>query len=410
MNVSFETKEVRINGNVRHIMLQADDKELSALIALANVLLLSPGLAQFARNLIALVQSKRTVSMYELVETLANIGIQNPSSVNTNINQLLQILPQLQSGLMVNPEFNGSFEDSVEISIFRLFNVGIVHGWMVDGSSGADPMAYDHVSKYSYQEAQRALVQSYELQGVDPQTMAPQERAICEDAVYLKSFLARSASQFTEYGLTHLREILVERSFAVLFRNEHFYTLYKNGGELYTLVSDREHSFNSEVVWKSLKSVNGSQDAYNTGSFIPVTVTANAQPAPRGAPQRQSVSNPFGDDANENNTNVNNIAPQQSAPQQQMDDDEELARALQEEEDRAAADRLQGIALLQQQQQQGNQSTGQQKEKRKSKRMSIFHKNKSNNEHEESNADFATNGQPGQSGKQKKRKKSCVIM
>lgn len=411
MNVSFETKEVRINGNVAHILLQADDKEPSALIALANVLLLSPGLAMFARNLIALVQSRRTVAMSELVETLANIGIQNPSSVNTNINQLLQILPQLQSGLMVNPEFNGSFEDSVEISIFRLFNVGIVHGWMVDGSSGADPVAYDHVSKYSYQEAQRALVQSYDLQGVDPQTMAPQEREICDDAVYLKSFLARSASQFTEYGLTHLREILVERSFAVLYRNEHFYTLYKNGGELYTLVSDRAHSYNSEVVWKSLKSVNGSQDAYNTGSFIPVTVSANAQPASNGRDaQRQSVSNPFGDQAHDDSYNGNNIAPQQSAPeQQQMDDDEELARALQEEEDRAAADRLQGIALMQQQ---GQAAATQKKEKRKSKRMSIFHKNKSNDDsvHGATNGVAAENGQVGPNGKQKKRKKSCIIM
>ncbi|SMN18999.1 similar to Saccharomyces cerevisiae YGL082W Putative protein of unknown function [Maudiozyma saulgeensis] len=414
MNVTFETKEVNVNGNRHYILLQTNDEEPSALVALTNVLLLSPSLSNFAHNLINLVGSRRSVGMYELVETLANIGIQNPNGINTNINQLLQILPQLQNGLMVNPEFNGSFDDSVEISIFRLYSVGIVHGWIFD--SRADPMASEHVSKYSYQEAQRAIVQSYDLKKLEQQRPLNQEqRGIIEDATYLKSFLARSASQFTEYGLEHLKELLVERSFAVLYRNEHFFTLYKNNGELYTLVSDYAHKLNNDVVWKSLKSVNGSQDTYQTGSFIPATIN-NVTSTP---PLTNEISNPFGDedhpnDGAANDGNMSNL-PQSNVPEAgQIQDDEELARMLQEEEDRAAADRMQGIALIQaNSQQQQRQKKADQK---KSKRKSFFlggKKDRSNNNdtNVENNATADGSNNPGiRENKKHKKKKSCIIM
>lgn len=421
MNVSFETKEVNINGNRHYILLQANDEEPSALVALSNVLLLSPSLSNFARNLIQLVGSRRSVAMYELVETLANIGIQNPNGINTNINQLLQILPQLQNGLMVNPEFNGSFEDSVEISIFRLYSVGIVHGWIFDGRG--DPRASEHVSKYSYQEAQRVIVQSYDLKDLaQQQQLTSDQEAIVEDASYLKSFLARSATQFTEYGLEHLKQLLVERSYAVLYRNEHFYTLYKSNGELYTLVTDRAYKSNSEVVWKSLKSVNGSQDTYQTGTFIAVNPNDLTQNVPNSnlANENSRVSNPFGDEQHPNdgatyNGNMTHL-PQQTtnATQEQVEDDEELARMLQEEEDRVAADRLQGIALMQANQQQKQQK----QQQKKSKRKSFFlggGKKKGNEQRGNNNSTTATATNAVQSlaaaeKKNHKRKKSCIIM
>ncbi|KAG0670461.1 hypothetical protein C6P45_002365 [Maudiozyma exigua] len=421
MNVNFETKEVNINGNRHYILLQANDDEPSALVALTNVLLLSPSLSNFARNLIQMVGSRRSVAMYELVETLANIGIQNPNGINTNINQLLQILPQLQNGLTVNPEFNGSFEDSVEISIFRLYSVGIVHGWIFDGRG--DPRASEHVSKYSYQEAQRAIVQSYDLKDLaQQQQLTPDQEALVEDATYLKSFLARSATQFTEYGLEHLKQLLVERSYAVLYRNEHFYTLYKSNGELYTLVTDHAYKSNSEVVWKSLKSVNGTQDIYQTGTFIPVNLNDLTRHVaePNLNNENSRVSNPFGDDQHPNdgttyNGNMTHL-PQQDAngTQGQMEDDEELARMLQEEEDRVAADRLQGIALMQANQQQKQK----QQQQKKSKRKSFFlggGKKKSNEISQNGNNTNPTGtnmGQPPAAAQKKKhkRKKSCIIM
>lgn len=151
------------------------------------------------------------------------------------------------------------------MSIFRLYNVGIVHGWIIDGDN--DPNSYEHVSKYSYMGAQKVLVQLYEIQKNNAQFENSEQ--IQSDAPYLKSFLARSATQLTEYGLNHLREILVERSYAVLFRNDHFCTLYKNNGELFTLVTDPTYRNRKDINWQSLKSVNGSQDSYYTATSFP---------------------------------------------------------------------------------------------------------------------------------------------
>ena len=332
MDVTFLTKNVQINGTQFKILLQNGQGEC-ALIALANVLLISPGHARYAQEISRLVRGKETVTLNELVQTLADMGVQNPNGTDVDKQQLLQILPQLYSGLNINPEFNGSFEDGVEMSIFRLYNVGIVHGWIIDGDN--DPNSYEHVSKYSYMGAQKVLVQSYEIQKNNAQFENSEQ--IQSDAPYLKSFLARSATQLTEYGLTHLREILVERSYAVLFRNDHFCTLYKNNGELFTLVTDPTYRNRKDINWQSLKSVNGSQDSYYTGNFIPTSLERTETTA---TGQNESyISNPFSDQ-NTGHVTSNQVNSGASGVQQ-IEDDEELARRLQEQEDMRAANNMQ---------------------------------------------------------------------
>ncbi|CAI4491799.1 ASN_collapsed_G0020410.mRNA.1.CDS.1 [Saccharomyces cerevisiae] len=332
MDVTFLTKNVQINGTQFKILLQNGQGEC-ALIALANVLLISPAHARYAQEISRLVRGKETVTLNELVQTLADMGVQNPNGTDVDKQQLLQILPQLYSGLNINPEFNGSFEDGVEMSIFRLYNVGIVHGWIIDGDN--DPNSYEHVSKYSYMGAQKVLVQSYEIQKNNAQFENSEQ--IQSDAPYLKSFLARSATQLTEYGLTHLREILVERSYAVLFRNDHFCTLYKNNGELFTLVTDPTYRNRKDINWQSLKSVNGSQDSYYTGNFIPTSLERTETTA---TGQNESyISNPFSDQ-NTGHVTSNQVNSGTSGVQQ-IEDDEELARRLQEQEDMRAATNMQ---------------------------------------------------------------------
>ncbi|EJS43748.1 YGL082W [Saccharomyces arboricola H-6] len=332
MDVSFLTKTVQINGAQFKILLQNGQGEC-ALIALANVLLISSAHSRYTQELFNLVKNRETVTLDELVQTLADIGVQNPNGTNVDRQQLLQVLPQLYSGLNINPEFNGSFEDGVEMSFFRLYNVGIVHGWIIDGDN--DPNAYEHVSKYSYMGAQKVLVQSYEIQKNNAQYENAEQ--IQSDAIYLRSFLARSATQLTDYGLSHLREILVERSYAVLFRNDHFCTLYKNNGELFTLVTDPTYRNRKDINWQSLKSVNGSQDSYYTGNFIPTSLERTDTTA---TGQNESyVSNPFSDQnarritSNQGNSGASEV--------QQIEDDEELARRLQEHEDMQAASSMQ---------------------------------------------------------------------
>lgn len=330
MDISFATKTIQINGSQHKVLLQNQNGPC-ALLALANVLLLAPRHARDVQELVYLVSRNELVALQDLVQVLANIGIQNQNGADADVSQLLQLLPQLHTGLNINPKFNGSFEDGVEMSIFRLYNVAIVHGWIIDSEN--DPVAYDHVSKYSYEDAQKVLIEAYDIKRSS--TQINNADRIVEDSNYIKSFFARSATQLTEYGLRHLREVLVEKSFAVLFRNDHFSTVYKNNGELFTLVTDLGFKNRNDVVWQALKSVNGSQDAFYTGNFIPTSLERTGTTA-TSVTQNQPesfVSNPFSD---------HNETRGSGAPGlQQIEDDEQLARRLQEQEDREAVSSIQ---------------------------------------------------------------------
>ncbi|CCK70875.1 Miy3p KNAG_0F02080 [Huiozyma naganishii CBS 8797] len=326
---TFGIRRVQISGIEHSVLLQEQntDQTSSALVSLANVLLMSPGLARISQPLTELVGGKSDVSLGELVNVLARMGVQQNNTIG--LEQLEQVLTQLSddSGaeMKVDPKFIGSFEDGMEMSVFRLYNVGLVHGWIIDAE--ADPVAYKHVSQYSYESAQGALVQSYDIQKGTVQVA--DANAIVEDANYLKAFLARSATQLTDYGLHHLKEVMVEKSYAVLYRNEQFYTLHKSNGELFLLVTDTAYRNNSDIVWKSLTSVSGTQDSYYTGTFSRVDGGVAQKTLQNDATAISNVvSNPFGDNRGRNNKTVN--AGQNA---DFVEGDEELARRLQQQED-----------------------------------------------------------------------------
>uniref|UniRef100_A0A0M3KG49 Ubiquitin carboxyl-terminal hydrolase n=1 Tax=Anisakis simplex TaxID=6269 RepID=A0A0M3KG49_ANISI len=83
------------------------------------------------------------------------------------------------------------------------------------------------------------------------------------DLCILENFLHSSASQLTVYGLFQLHSTLSDGQLAVLFRNNHFNTLYKNKDELYVLVTDQGFINEPSVVWETLNSVDGSSTFVN---------------------------------------------------------------------------------------------------------------------------------------------------
>lgn len=358
-NVIYQVKRVAVNGVDCSIVLheEVDDSKVNcALIALINVLLLSPGLSTMCVTLHQLInkclQQDNEVSKDQLVKVLSNIGVQQNSTID--INQLVAILPNLcrhhENGanglteeLKVDPSFNGSFQDGLEMSIFRLFNVGLVHGWIINPEN--DPLAYERVSRYSYEQSQKLLIESYELQSNNNGGMInTTQESILQDANYIKSFLAHSVTQLTEYGLQHLKEIMVEKSFAVLYRDSSFFTLHKNNGSLYVLSVNDNYQDNNDIVWRCLKSVNGLNDTFYTGSFIPVTMDRSLTNATQNFSTVDRVtSNPFTDShANEKpneRTTIDNTLVN-TRVNHQVEDDEELARRLQEQEDQQYAEQL----------------------------------------------------------------------
>jgi hypothetical protein len=67
-----------------------------------------------------------------------------------------------------------------------------------------------------------------------------------------------STNQLTYYGLSLLCESLAPGQFYVLFRNNHFSTLFKHSnGSLYTLVTDQGFLREPHVVWETLSGIEG---------------------------------------------------------------------------------------------------------------------------------------------------------
>ncbi|SCU98780.1 LAFA_0G20120g1_1 [Lachancea sp. 'fantastica'] len=331
MSLTFDVKTININGSSHRILLQNENGPC-ALLALCNVLLLSPQLLQQAAPLLELVSRSDEVELHSVITTLANIGVQVPRGAHSDVDRLLQLLPQLHTGLSIDPIFNGSFQDGDEMALFRLFNVSIVHGWLADYAS--DPLQYEHVSSYSYEGAQKALIAAYDVQhGNIAET--PENTAAVKDSNFIKSFLARSATQLTDYGLEHMKEVLLENSYAVMFRNDHFATICKSNNQLYTLVTDLGFKNDTQVVWQSLKSVNGSQDTFFTGNFLPAMFNrSSTQGSSLAVGARGNSNNPFADPvasyhASGPENDPNYMTDEQYARQSQEQEDARVARSMQ---------------------------------------------------------------------------------
>ena len=86
------------------------------------------------------------------------------------------------------------------------------------------------------------------------------------EAQGVQDFLADSASQLTPHGLMELHAGLKENEVAVLFRNNHFSTIFKRAGKLYVLVTDQGYVTEHKVIWEELSDVGGNT-AFVDGAF-----------------------------------------------------------------------------------------------------------------------------------------------
>ena len=73
----------------------------------------------------------------------------------------------------------------------------------------------------------------------------------------IQHFLFSTSSQLTPTGLQRLHTVMSDRELAVIFRNNHFSTLFSYEGSLYTLVTDIGYLHIPRVVWEKLDTVDG---------------------------------------------------------------------------------------------------------------------------------------------------------
>ncbi|OLY80548.1 Protein FAM63A [Smittium mucronatum] len=229
------------------------------LIAIANTLVLQgkiqiPGTSILAGDLIKILgnflESKK----------------QDDSSETTvqDIEYTISQLPDLLTGLNVNVQFDSirgvATTSSPATRIFKTFGVDLVHGWVVDPIDQSELFellvnecrnsyegAVDYVFKADSASGGLVLTQTHQHLDSD---------STVEKAVRVNTFLSKSSTMITPYGLSLLGDLLPDNHLCVIFRNNHFCTMYrKHRGELFLLANDEGLAQDENVCWETLVDV-----------------------------------------------------------------------------------------------------------------------------------------------------------
>ncbi|EYC27174.1 hypothetical protein Y032_0009g559 [Ancylostoma ceylanicum] len=210
------------------------------LIALVNVLVLK-GIARLPPS----GHVTRDALTHLVADTLLqmrpdNMNTHVESNYNRNLDDVINLLPDLGKGLDVNIRFRHvtDFEFTPALSLFDLLRVNLYHGWLPDPQ---------------FVEIRNAIGELTYNQLVE---------RICDEndpnRFLFEEFLSENISQLTYHGLVALMEGMRDGELAVLFRNNHFHTIHKRKDLLYLLVSDSGYVSEPCVVWESFNTVDGS--------------------------------------------------------------------------------------------------------------------------------------------------------
>ncbi|KAK1772310.1 hypothetical protein QBC33DRAFT_4981 [Phialemonium atrogriseum] len=345
------------------------------LVALVNALTLTTP-AGTNTALVETLRSREQVSLGLLLDAvfdeLMSPRRNNPEVSLPDVTELYAFLQGLHTGMNVNPRFiptpevikafkrtslthlhptergdmiPGSFEDTKEMRLYSTFSVPLIHGWLPP-KADAEYGALERRA-VSYEDAQNLLFREEELEeklsNNSHEGLTEEEQEIYQDIFTIKSFLDMFATQLTPWGLDVIRKAMNPGSVAILFRNDHFSTLYRHPQtlELLTLVTDAGYAEHPEIVWESLVDVNGEHAEFFSGDFRLVGGAGHHQQE-RPASGNFATSNARNDGwtavqgrqgRDQQQSTGGNDEPPVSPKHEQEDRDLALALQLQEEED-----------------------------------------------------------------------------
>jgi hypothetical protein len=345
------------------------------LLALVNALTLSTP-ADVETALVETLRSREQVSLGLLLDAVFDelmSGRRGDAAQELpDVSDLYQFLLALHTGMNVNPRFfpavpsqsaadprnsmlhihpieregatPGTFEETREMKLYSTFSIPLIHGWLPD----RDSPEYGALkrSANSYEDAQNLMFREEELEDkLAREGLSFEEQGTLEDIATIKAFFTTAATQLTPFGLETITNSLAPGAVAILFRNDHFSTLYRHPEtlQLLQLVTDSGYSEHEEVVWESLIDVNGESAEFFSGDFrlvggapaSPATNRAQTQ-ANEGwtpAPVRSHNQNQNQQSASRSSNHVPSDIPPQSPNHEQEDHDLALALQLQEEEE-----------------------------------------------------------------------------
>lgn len=235
------------------------------LSTLANTLVISPVHRNIAQNLCDVLNDNIEVESDLVISHLIQIAqLFNPQN-NVNADFLRSTLNKFVTEKTdLDPAFDGTFKSQhnsssdnfsfIELSIFELYQVTVLHMWVTQ-----DPF----IATKSLKATQPIIMEGYSLNKsakADPSILdIGDNKNTIQEYNTIKSFLASSATQFTEFGLQLAQSKLNCQDVVIFYKNEQFQTLLKaDDGILYILTP----ILDSDLNWRSLQSVNGTSDDY----------------------------------------------------------------------------------------------------------------------------------------------------
>ena len=269
------------------------------LLALVNALVLSTP-ATTTTPLVETLRVREQVSLGLLLDAVIDelmSGRRGDAAQNLpDVSDLYAFLINLHTGMNVNPRFvpveeainlmdapidapsraqdfrkPGGFENTREMNLYSTFAIPLIHGWIPPATHPA--FASLRRAAQTYEDAQNLMFREEELEDkLNMHGLSQEEQVTLEDISSIKYFLSSTATQLTDYGLDTVTDSLALGSLAILFRNDHFSTLYRHprSGQLLTLVTDMGYAGHDEVVWESLVDVSGEGSEFYSGDFRPV--------------------------------------------------------------------------------------------------------------------------------------------
>ncbi|KAK0122502.1 hypothetical protein ONS95_010731 [Cadophora gregata] len=341
------------------------------LLALVNALTLSTP-AEVETALVETLRSREQVSLGLLLDAVFDelmSGRRGDAAQELpDVSDLYKFLLTLHTGMNVNPRFfpnppskasndprnsmshvhpsereqglPGTFEETREMKLYSTFSVPLIHGWLAEPDSPA--YAALKRSANSYEDAQNLMFEEADLESkLSREGLSFEEQGRLEDIATIKAFFSSNATQLTTNGLATITTSIAPGGVAILFRNDHFSTLYRHPDtlQLLQLVTDMGYAGHEEVVWESLIDVNGENAEFFSGDF---RLVGGAPPTPSTSVPRDSwtpvtggrrESTQTGHRQNLSTSSHQSAPPPQTPNTEQEDHDFALAMQLQEEEE-----------------------------------------------------------------------------
>ena len=278
-NIRWYDAKCKMNPRQSPILIQNANGPCP-LLALVNALSLSTP-PNLNTALIETLRTRETVSLGLLLDAVFDELMSGRRGATAqelpDVGELYSFLVTLHTGMNVNPRFvpdanNATFDQTKEMLLYSTFDIPLVHGWTPNPQEAA--YGAFKATAESYEDAQNVQFREDELeQKLGQSELTAEEETVLRDLPLIKQFLGTWPTQLTEHGLLTMNNEIELGHIVILFRNDHFSTVYKEpkSGQLMTLVTDAGYSSHAEIVWESLVDINGAKSELYSGDFRSVS-------------------------------------------------------------------------------------------------------------------------------------------